>query len=93
MVNYLSWDANGEYLASVCQDCVKVWSLTSGQCIHEFSSNGNQFHSCVFHPSYSTVLVIGGNRVIPSPTRGVSKLFSKASRGVNGFTLAVTERT
>lgn len=64
VVNYLSWDANGEYLASVCQDCVKVWSLTSGQCIHEFSSNGNQFHSCVFHPSYSTVLVIGGNRTL-----------------------------
>lgn len=64
MVNYLCWDLNGEYLASVCEDSVKVWSLASGDCIHEISSNGNQFHSCVFHPNYSALLVIGGLRVI-----------------------------
>lgn len=61
-VNYLCWDLSGEYLASVSQESVKVWSLTSGDCIHEFNSNGNQFHSCVFHPRYSTLLVIGGLR-------------------------------
>ena len=66
MVNYLSWDANGDYLASVSPDIVKVWSLTSGECIHELSSSGNQFHSCVFHPIYSTLLVIGGIRVMSS---------------------------
>ncbi|KAL8146820.1 transcriptional corepressor LEUNIG_HOMOLOG [Apium graveolens] len=62
VVNYLCWDLNGDYLASVCEDSVKVWSLNSGECIHELSSNGNQFHSCVFHPSYSALLVIGGMR-------------------------------
>jgi|UniRef100_A0A2N9ITU7 WD40 repeat protein len=61
MVNYICWDANGDYLASVSQNLVKVWSLASGDCIQELSSNGNQFHSCVFHPRYSTLLVIGGN--------------------------------
>lgn len=50
-------------MASVSPDLVKVWSLASGECIHELSSNGSQFHSCVFHPSYSTLLVIGGIRV------------------------------
>ncbi|XP_074268747.1 transcriptional corepressor LEUNIG_HOMOLOG-like isoform X3 [Silene latifolia] len=60
VVNYLCWDASGELLASVSQDCVKVWSLTSGDCVHELS--GNQFNSCVFHPSYSTLLVVGGTR-------------------------------
>ncbi|XP_043720042.1 transcriptional corepressor LEUNIG_HOMOLOG-like isoform X2 [Telopea speciosissima] len=59
-VNSICWDTNGDYLASVSQDCVRVWSLTSGECIHELSSNGNKFHSCVFHPRYSTLLVIGG---------------------------------
>ncbi|XP_042517297.1 transcriptional corepressor LEUNIG_HOMOLOG-like isoform X2 [Macadamia integrifolia] len=59
-VNSICWDTNGDYLASVSQDCVRVWSITSGECIHELSSNGNKFHSCVFHPSYSTLLVIGG---------------------------------
>ncbi|KAF9610955.1 hypothetical protein IFM89_025988 [Coptis chinensis] len=54
------WDVNGEYLASVSEDSVRVWSLASGECIHELNSNGNKFHSCVFHPSYSTLLVIGG---------------------------------
>lgn len=63
-VNYLCWDPNGDYLASVSEDSVKVWSLASGDCIHELSSSGNPFHSCVFHPSYSALLVIGGMRVI-----------------------------
>ncbi|XP_024166852.1 transcriptional corepressor LEUNIG_HOMOLOG isoform X3 [Rosa chinensis] len=60
MVNYICWDANGEFVASVSQSLVKIWSLASGQCIQELGSNGNQFHSCIFHPSYSTLLVIGG---------------------------------
>ncbi|PON70795.1 Guanine nucleotide-binding protein, beta subunit [Parasponia andersonii] len=60
MVNYICWEANGDYLASVSQTLVKIWSLATGDCIQELSSNGNQFHSCVFHPSYSTLLVIGG---------------------------------
>lgn len=53
-------------MASVSPDLVKVWSIASGECIHELSSNGSQFHSCVFHPSYPTLLVIGGIRVISS---------------------------
>nr|XP_043636344.1 transcriptional corepressor LEUNIG_HOMOLOG-like isoform X2 [Erigeron canadensis] len=60
VVNYLCWDLNGEYLASVSEDSVRVWSVKSGECIHELSASGNQ--SCVFHPSYSALLVIGGMR-------------------------------
>ncbi|KAK9280931.1 hypothetical protein L1049_003822 [Liquidambar formosana] len=60
LVHSVCWDVNGDYLASVSQDSVKIWSIASGECTHELSSNGNQFHSCVFHPSYSTLLVIGG---------------------------------
>ncbi|XP_019449826.1 PREDICTED: transcriptional corepressor LEUNIG_HOMOLOG-like isoform X1 [Lupinus angustifolius] len=59
-VHSVCWDTNGDYLASMSQDSVKVWSVASGECIHELSSSGNMFHSCVFHPSYSTLLVIGG---------------------------------
>ncbi|KAH1060678.1 hypothetical protein GLYMA_02G164700v4 [Glycine max] len=59
-VRCVCWDTNGDYLASVSQESVKVWSLASGECIHELTSSGNMFHSCVFHPSYSTLLVIGG---------------------------------
>ncbi|XP_024028884.1 transcriptional corepressor LEUNIG_HOMOLOG [Morus notabilis] len=59
-VHSLCWDTNGDLLASVSQDAVRVWSLSSGECIHELSSSGNMFQSCVFHPSYSTLLVIGG---------------------------------
>ncbi|GLT24969.1 hypothetical protein SLA2020_001280 [Shorea laevis] len=60
MVNYICWNANGDMLASVSHNLVKLWSVSSGDCIQELSSNGNQFHSCVFHPSYSALLVIGG---------------------------------
>ncbi|KAK1265928.1 Transcriptional corepressor LEUNIG [Acorus gramineus] len=59
-VHSLCWDASGDYLASVSQDSVRVWSISSGEVVHELSSNGNKFHSCVFHPSYTTLLVIGG---------------------------------
>ncbi|KAF3789323.1 Transcriptional corepressor LEUNIG-like protein [Nymphaea thermarum] len=60
-VHSICWDANGDYLASVSEDSVRVWSLASGgRCIHELSSNGNKFHSCIFHPAYPTLLVIGG---------------------------------
>ncbi|KAF8388396.1 hypothetical protein HHK36_027063 [Tetracentron sinense] len=63
-VHSVCWDTNGDYLASVSQDSVRVWSLSSGECTRELSSNGNKFHSCVFHPSYPTLLVIGGYQVI-----------------------------
>ncbi|KAF7091978.1 hypothetical protein CFC21_094511 [Triticum aestivum] len=59
-VQWLCWDNSGEYLASVSEDQVKVWSVSSGECTHEVSSNGNAFYSCVFHPSYTNLLVIGG---------------------------------
>lgn len=59
-VHSVCWDSNGDYLASVSQDTVKVWSINTGECIHRLSSNGNKFHSCVFHPSYTSLLIIGG---------------------------------
>ncbi|XP_052152403.1 transcriptional corepressor LEUNIG_HOMOLOG-like isoform X1 [Oryza glaberrima] len=59
-VQSVCWDSSGQYLASVSQDLVKVWSISSGDCTHEVSSNGNKFHSCVFHPGYTDLLVIGG---------------------------------
>ncbi|CAN6486237.1 unnamed protein product [Victoria cruziana] len=62
-VHSVCWDANGDYLASVSEDSVRVWSLASGgECVHELISNGNKFHSCVFHPAYPTLLVIGGHQ-------------------------------
>ncbi|KAK7255943.1 hypothetical protein RIF29_29372 [Crotalaria pallida] len=60
-VSYICWNANGDVLASVSHNLVKIWSLASGDCIEGLSTSyGNQYHSCVFHPSYSTSLVIGG---------------------------------
>lgn len=59
-VHSLLWDTTGDYLVSVSLESVRVWSMTSGECVHELNSSGNKFHSCVFHPGYSTLLVIGG---------------------------------
>lgn len=60
----ICWNNTGEYLASVSQDSVKVWSIATGECIHELSTTANKFHSCVFHPNFSTFLVIGGYQTI-----------------------------
>lgn len=57
------WDSSGDYLATVSEDVVKVWTVGSGgkvaECIHELNYNGNKFNSCAFHPTYTSLLVIG----------------------------------
>lgn len=57
------WDAAGERLASVSEDMVRVWRInsTSGkfQCIHELNCTGNKFNTCVFHPVYNSLIIIG----------------------------------
>lgn len=61
-INSICWDPSGELLASVSEDSVRVWTFGSGSegdCIHELSCNGNKFQTCVFHPSYASLLVIG----------------------------------
>lgn len=63
LVGHFSWDETGDYLASVSQHSVKVWSITSRACIQEISSKGKLFNSIAFHPSYLTLLVLGGTRV------------------------------
>ncbi|KAJ4747042.1 Transcriptional corepressor leunig-like protein [Rhynchospora pubera] len=59
-VHSVCWDENGDFLASVSQDTVKVWSTASMECVHELNSNGNKFNSCVFHPRYPKILIVGG---------------------------------
>lgn len=61
-IDSVCWDPSGELLASVSEDSVRVWTVGSGsegECVHELSCNGNKFHSCVFHPTYPSLLVIG----------------------------------
>lgn len=61
-IHSVCWDTSGEFLASVSEDSVRVWSLglgNEGECVHELSCNGNKFYSCAFHPTYSSLLVIG----------------------------------
>ncbi|KAJ4708365.1 Transcriptional corepressor LEUNIG [Melia azedarach] len=61
-VHSVCWDTTGEYLASVSDDLVRVWTIGSGgkgECMHELSCSGNRFRTCVFHPTFSSLLVIG----------------------------------
>ncbi|KAB5513956.1 hypothetical protein DKX38_027862 [Salix brachista] len=58
-IHSVCWDPSGDYLASVSEDSVRVWTLGSGsegECVHELSSNGNKFQSCVFHPTFPSLL-------------------------------------
>ncbi|KEH31037.1 transcriptional corepressor leunig protein [Medicago truncatula] len=57
----MCWDAKGQKIASVTEDCARVWSIAvCGQCLHEYQSNGKRFQSIIFHPRYPNALVIGG---------------------------------
>ncbi|KAB2618720.1 transcriptional corepressor LEUNIG-like [Pyrus ussuriensis x Pyrus communis] len=61
-VHSVCWNPSGEYLASVSDDLVRVWTVGSsckGEFIHELSCSGNKFNTCVFHPTYPALLVIG----------------------------------
>ncbi|KAF3531764.1 hypothetical protein DY000_02036789 [Brassica cretica] len=61
-INSVCWDASGDFLATVSEDMVKVWTFgtgNEGECVHELSCNGNKFQSCVFHPTYPSLLVVG----------------------------------
>lgn len=54
----------GSYVASVSEDSARVWSIMSGgECIQELHSNGNKFQSCIFHPVYFNLLIIGCHQV------------------------------
>lgn len=68
----MCWDPSGEYLASVSEDLAKVWKVGSGgkgDCINELNCNGKIFHTCVFHPTNTSLLIIGSHEV----SRGRSK--------------------
>jgi WD40 repeat protein len=61
----ICWDAQGQMIASVTEDCARVWSLAlPGQYLYEYQSNGKRFRSIIFHPRYRNVLLIGGYEVI-----------------------------
>lgn len=59
----MCWDPNGEFVASVSDDLVRVWTIGSsdkGECVHELNcTTGNKFSTCVFHPTYPSLLIIG----------------------------------
>jgi WD40 repeat protein len=61
-VHSVCWDVSGDFFASVIEDSVQVWNLdmgSDGECVYELNYNGNNFHACVFHPNYPSLLFIG----------------------------------
>ncbi|CAI8591125.1 unnamed protein product [Vicia faba] len=78
----ICWDRSGKFLATVSEDSARVWS--DGKCISELLSNGNKFQSCMFHPAYSNLLVIGGyqNLEFWSPTESSRTMSVMAHKGL-----------
>ncbi|KAL8189643.1 hypothetical protein R6Q57_029209 [Mikania cordata] len=61
-VHSICWDSSGEHLISVSEDLIKVWKMDMGgkaSCIHELSVPGKRFRCGIFHPCYSSLLIIG----------------------------------
>ncbi|XP_058733868.1 transcriptional corepressor LEUNIG-like [Vicia villosa] len=59
-IRSICWDTQGQRIASVTEDCARVWSIAGrGQYLHEYKANGKRFQSIIFHPRYPNVLVIG----------------------------------
>ncbi|KAK7412357.1 hypothetical protein VNO78_03812 [Psophocarpus tetragonolobus] len=79
----ICWDKSGNYIASVSEDSARVWS-SDGKCISELQSNGNKFQSCIFHPGYLNLLIIGGYQSLElwSPTESSKTLVIPAHKGL-----------
>ncbi|XP_061341517.1 transcriptional corepressor LEUNIG_HOMOLOG-like [Gastrolobium bilobum] len=81
----ICWDRSGSYIASVSEDSARVWSVASdGKCISELHSNGNKFQSCLFHPGYLNLLIIGGYQSLElwSPTESSKTWAVPAHKGL-----------
>ncbi|KAK7302808.1 hypothetical protein RJT34_13704 [Clitoria ternatea] len=81
----ICWDKSGNFIASISEDSARVWSVASdGKCISELNSTGNKFQSCVFHPGYLNLLVIGGYQSLElwSPAEGSKTLAIPAHKGL-----------
>ncbi|XP_055836386.1 uncharacterized protein LOC129905001 [Solanum dulcamara] len=63
-VSSICWDRTGNYLASVSEDSARIWSISDGKCIFELFSGENKFQSCIFHPAYAQMVVIGSNKFL-----------------------------
>ncbi|KAK9944806.1 hypothetical protein M0R45_010356 [Rubus argutus] len=61
-INYVCWDPSGEFLASLSADSVRVWRFRSGsegECVYTLTCNNNNLFSCAFHPTYTSLMIIG----------------------------------
>ncbi|PON61396.1 Guanine nucleotide-binding protein, beta subunit [Trema orientale] len=57
----ICWDHSGKYILSVSEDSARVWStLSGGKCISGLNAIGKKFQSCIFHPGYDHLCIIGG---------------------------------
>ncbi|RDX76208.1 Transcriptional corepressor LEUNIG-HOMOLOG, partial [Mucuna pruriens] len=79
----ICWDKCGNSIASVSEDSARVWS-SDGKCISELHSNGNKFQSCIFHPGYLNLLIIGGYQSLElwSPTESSKTWAVPAHKGL-----------
>lgn len=96
-VTSVCWDTLGERLASASEDVVKVWAVGSGgkggECIHELSCNGNEFHSCAFHPTYPSLLIIGCYKSLELWNMNENKMMTLPAHESVIADLAVTDLT
>ncbi|CAA3000932.1 transcriptional corepressor LEUNIG-like isoform X1, partial [Olea europaea subsp. europaea] len=81
----MCWDTSGRFMASVSEDCARIWSIAAGgKSVHQLQSTENKFVSCAFHPVYSLVLAIGSYQSLQiwNPMDG-SKMWShRAHEGI-----------
>ncbi|KAK7327863.1 hypothetical protein VNO77_21956 [Canavalia gladiata] len=81
----ICWDKSGTYVGSVSEDGARVWSMVSnGKCIGELPSKGNKFQSCIFHPGYPNLLIVGGYQTLEiwNPTEGSKTRVVQAHKGL-----------
>lgn len=67
-VTSISWQPSGEFLVTVSRELVTAWHISSSGIpdpVHKFKKTLNQgdFHTAIFHPTDSSLLIIGCGKV------------------------------
>ncbi|KAM7509446.1 hypothetical protein LguiA_019899 [Lonicera macranthoides] len=92
-VQSVCWDSSGERLASVHDDSVRIWKVGSGaerKCIHELTITGKRFRSCIFHPRYCSLLVIGCYESLELWNMTENKMMTRMGEPISALALSDT---
>ncbi|KAL5772402.1 hypothetical protein ACOSQ2_012326 [Xanthoceras sorbifolium] len=64
VVSSFCWNKDGSQIVSISTNGVRVWSADDGKYFLVRSKNAEMFYSCMFHPIYSQIVILGSDKFL-----------------------------